>query len=90
MLPLDYGPDFYAPALLRDEVRNRWLLWGWVPEARTEEWVDEAGWAGMLSLRREIRLIEDGGESRVGQWPARELEALRRGGSFLLGALGKC
>src|SRR5205823_3623405 len=47
---LDYGPDFYAPALLpatRPGGLDRWLLWGWSPEARAAERVKEAGWAGL-------------------------------------------
>jgi beta-fructofuranosidase len=70
---LDHGPDFYAPALLK-AADGRWLLWGWTPEARTADWVFEAGWAGALTLPREVSLAEDG---TVRQRPARELLALR-------------
>lgn len=70
---LDHGPDFYAPALLK-AADGRWLLWGWSPEARTADWVSEAGWAGALTLPREVSLGEDG---TVRQRPARELLALR-------------
>ncbi|MDT0309232.1 glycoside hydrolase family 32 protein [Streptomyces sp. DSM 44917] len=77
---LDHGPDFYAPALL-PAPDGRTLLWAWIWEARDEErvgapsaWTDEAGWAGMLSLPRELSLGADG---RVRQRPARELTALR-------------
>lgn len=77
---LDYGPDFYAPALLRAP-DGRWLMWAWVWEARDEErvgapsaWTDEVGWAGMLSLPRELTL---GGDGTVLQRPARELLRLR-------------
>lgn len=72
-VPLDHGPDFYAPALLK-AADGRWLLWGWTPEARTAEWVFEAGWAGALTLPREVSLAEDG---TLRQRPARELLALR-------------
>ncbi|MGW5665709.1 hypothetical protein ACWEWG_37750 [Streptomyces sp. NPDC003758] len=57
---LDHGPDLYAPALLRAP-DGRWLMWAWIWEARDEErvgapsaWTDEVGWAGMLSLSREL------------------------------------
>lgn len=78
--PLDHGPDFYAPALL-PAPDGRWLMWAWIWEARDEErvgapsaWTDETGWAGMLSLPRELTLGEDGS---VSQRPAREIDRLR-------------
>ncbi|MEU6611937.1 glycoside hydrolase family 32 protein [Streptomyces shenzhenensis] len=70
---LDHGPDFYAPALL-PAPDGRWLLWGWSWEARDTEWVREAGWAGLLTLPREVTLAEDGS---VRQQPAAELLMLR-------------
>ena len=76
---LDHGPDFYAPALMRAP-DGRWLIWGWVWEARDEArvgavsaWTDEVGWAGMLSLPRELTLTDDG----IAQRPARELQQQR-------------
>ncbi|MER5210271.1 glycoside hydrolase family 32 protein [Streptomyces sp. NPDC002838] len=71
---LDHGPDFYAPALLKAPEEDRWLLWGWSWEAREAEWSNEAGWAGVLTLPRELTLADDG---TVRQRPARELLALR-------------
>ncbi|CAM5250479.1 glycoside hydrolase family 32 protein [Streptomyces aurantiogriseus] len=71
---LDHGPDFYAPALLKAPEADRWLLWGWSWEARDGSWAHEAGWAGTLTLPRELTLADDG---TVGQRPARELLALR-------------
>ncbi|TQE15963.1 glycosyl hydrolase [Streptomyces ipomoeae] len=73
-VPLDHGPDFYAPALLRAPEEDRWLLWGWAWEARDADWSHEAGWAGTLTLPREVTLADDG---TVVQRPARELLALR-------------
>ncbi|WP_033223146.1 glycoside hydrolase family 32 protein [Kitasatospora phosalacinea] len=70
---LDHGPDFYAPALL-PAPDGRWLLWGWSWEARDAAWSDEAGWAGTLTLPREVTLTPDG---RVHQQPAREILQLR-------------
>ncbi|MFQ6200752.1 glycoside hydrolase family 32 protein, partial [Streptomyces sp. NPDC000405] len=70
---LDHGPDFYAPALL-PAPDGRWLLWGWSWEARDPEWVREAGWAGLLTLPREVTLAEDGS---VRQRPAAESLGLR-------------
>ncbi|MFI7133669.1 glycoside hydrolase family 32 protein [Nonomuraea sp. NPDC050153] len=70
---LDHGPDCYAPALLRAP-GDRWLLWGWSWEARDDAWSAAAGWAGVLTLPREITLTDDGG---LHQQPAAELLALR-------------
>ncbi|MEV6401475.1 glycoside hydrolase family 32 protein [Streptomyces bobili] len=69
----DHGPDFYAPALL-PAPDGRWLLWGWSWEARDRQWAKEAGWAGLLTLPREVTLGEDGS---VRQQPAAELLSLR-------------
>ncbi|MET9013878.1 glycoside hydrolase family 32 protein [Streptomyces olivaceoviridis] len=71
---LDHGPDFYAPALLHAP-DGRWLLWGWAWEARDPNWVREVGWAGLLTLPREVTLAEDGS---VRQRPAAELLKLRQ------------
>ena len=75
----DHGPDFYAPALMRAP-DGRWLTWGWIWEARDEPrvggisaWTDEVGWAGMLSLPRELTVTEKG----LHQQPAREISELR-------------
>ena len=68
----DHGPDFYAPSLMRAQ-DGRYLLWGVIREGRDSEWRDETGWAGMLSLPREISL-QDG---RLSTRPARELTGLR-------------
>jgi beta-fructofuranosidase len=77
---LDHGPEFYAPALLHAP-DGRWLMWGWAWEARDaaqvgapSTWTDEVGWAGLLTLPREVTLGADG---TVRQRPARELDALR-------------
>ncbi|WEH41970.1 glycoside hydrolase family 32 protein [Streptomyces sp. AM 2-1-1] len=73
-VPLDHGPDIYAPALLKAPGEDRWLMWGWAWEARDDGWAHEAGWAGVLTLPREVGLTADG---TVTQRPARELLALR-------------
>jgi beta-fructofuranosidase len=71
--PLDHGPDLYAPALLHAPDGRR-LLWGWSWEARDQEWSREAGWAGVLTVPRELSLAEDG---TVRQQPATELLGYR-------------
>jgi len=67
---LDHG-DFYAPQSMDDG--DRYLTWGWLPEARDVSAQWEAGWSGALSLPRVIT-YEDG---RVRQRPAEEVTALR-------------
>ncbi|GAA3110095.1 glycoside hydrolase family 32 protein [Streptomyces rectiviolaceus] len=69
----DHGPDFYAPALMRAP-GGRWLLWGWSWEARDESCAKEAGWAGVLTVPRELTLRADGSPHQA---PARELDGLR-------------
>ncbi len=69
----DVGPDLYAPQVLA--LQNRVLTWGWIFEdGRTQEEVDAAGWAGLLSFPRELHVVRGRLESR----PAPELTALRR------------
>ncbi|XUL85338.1 glycoside hydrolase family 32 protein [Streptomyces galilaeus] len=72
-VPLDHGPDLYAPALL-PAPDGRLLLWGWAWEARDTDWVDASGWSGVLTVPRELTLAYDG---TLHQRPARELLALR-------------
>ncbi|WP_165391909.1 glycoside hydrolase family 32 protein [Zhihengliuella halotolerans] len=72
----DTGPDFYAPQVLAGGEHGAGagpLLWGWSWEGRDEVLADEAGWAGVLTLPRRLRLE---GERLVVE-PAAELEALR-------------
>jgi beta-fructofuranosidase len=70
---VDHGPDCYAPALLRAP-GGRWLLWGWSVEAREEAWAVTDGWAGVLTLPREISV---GGDGTLRQQPPTELLDLR-------------
>lgn len=60
---------------------RRWLMWAWSWEARDaarvgapSAWTDEVGWAGMLTLPREVTL---GANGSLRQRPAPELHALR-------------
>jgi beta-fructofuranosidase len=69
----DVGPDLYAPQVLA--LPDRVLTFGWIWEdGRGLDEIDEAGWAGVLSFPRELR-VHDG--VLVSQ-PARELTSLRR------------
>jgi len=70
---LDWGDVFYAPNSLRDPA-GRWLMWGWVREARPRDQYAAARWASCLTLPREITL-DATGELRVK--PAAEIKELR-------------
>ena len=52
---LDEGPAFYAPQVA--QVGDRTVLWGWSWElGRDDDWLDEHGWAGVLTTARELHL----------------------------------
>jgi beta-fructofuranosidase len=55
---LDIGA-FYAPKTQLD-AQGRRILWGWIPERRTQAEMMKAGWAGMMSLPRVLNLDSDG------------------------------
>ncbi len=50
---------FYAPKTQLDAHGNR-ILWGWVPERRSDTAMRAAGWSGMMSLPRVLTLTPDG------------------------------
>jgi beta-fructofuranosidase len=50
---------FYAPKTQLD-AQGRRILWGWIPERRPEAAMRAAGWSGMMSLPRWMRLDADG------------------------------
>ena len=70
---LDYGGHFYAPQILREE-NGRYLLWGWLWEGRPQDACVQAGWAGVMTLPRELRLSPAG---KLLITPVAELESLR-------------
>ena len=55
---LDYG-KYYAPKTQLDSSGNR-ILWGWIPETRSDQQIVSAGWAGMMSLPRILSVGTDG------------------------------
>jgi beta-fructofuranosidase len=64
----DHGRAFYATQTFADD-RGRTIVVGWIRGPRGD------GWAGCLSLPREVRL---GPEDTLAIEPVRELESLRR------------
>lgn len=75
---LDHGRDLYAATLLQEPDRS--LLWGWSWEAREQDEVDRAGWAGVLTAPRVID-VDPAGALRV--TPAPELQLLRAAEPFV-------
>ncbi len=71
---LDWGA-FYAPKTQLDAAGRR-ILWGWIPEKRSEAAMTAAGWSGMMSLPRVLTLDAEG-MLKMETLPA--LESLRRG-----------
>jgi beta-fructofuranosidase len=70
---IDHGAYFYAAQTMRNDSGRR-LMWGWIKEGRDQEAQLAAGWSGMLSLPRVLKLLPDG---TVGMTVAPELRALR-------------
>jgi len=57
---LDYGVNsFYAPLVFYDQA-GRCLMFGWLTEGRSVKAHQEAGWAGAMSLPRQIEIGADG------------------------------
>ena len=50
---------FYAPKTQLD-AQGRRILWGWIPERRSDDEMRKAGWSGMMSLPRVMNLEKDG------------------------------
>ena len=69
---LDHGA-FYAPkSFLAPDGRR--ILWGWIMETRTEAEFARAGWAGVMSLPRELGVNKSG---NLTMKPAAEVKNLR-------------
>ena len=71
---LDYGEaSFYAPQTFLDE-KGRRLMFGWILEDCSEEDNIKAGWAGVMSLPRQMCVLPSG---ELACSPPAELENLR-------------
>ncbi|MDQ0869531.1 beta-fructofuranosidase [Arthrobacter sp. V1I9] len=75
----DLGRDFYAPQIVA--LQDRALLWGWANEGpgrdgrrgRSQDEIDAAGWAGVLTHPREISAVD----GALAISPAPEIDAYR-------------
>ena len=63
----------YYAARTMTNTGNRRILWGWLTEGRSAEAQRAAGWSGVMSLPRELKLL--GAQVQMG--PAAEVESLR-------------
>lgn len=71
---MDHGHDFYAPqSFLTPDGRR--IVIGWLDMWESPLPEQQDGWAGMLSLPRELSLSND---NRLQMRPAREVESLRQ------------
>lgn len=70
---LDYGHDFYAVQTLLDD-QGRRIAIGWMDMWESPMPTKEHGWAGALTLPRELTLTGDG---KLAMNPVSELEMLR-------------
>lgn len=71
---MDHGHDFYAPqSFLTPDGRR--IVMGWMAMWESPMPEQQDGWAGMLTLPREVTLSAD---NRLQMRPAKELESLRQ------------
>ncbi len=71
---LDRGA-YYAPkSFLTPDGRR--ILWGWIRETRPEAEFSAAGWSGVMSLPRQLRVASDG---QLEIYPTLEVDRLRSG-----------
>ncbi len=70
---IDYGRVAYAQKTMEDE-KGRRIWWAWIHEKRSAKTQVAAGWAGVMSLPRLLKLRSDG---TLGVEPVEELKVLR-------------
>ena len=72
---VDHGTNFYAASALRESQFGP-LMFGWITEGREQDRWPEAGWAGALSLPRQVWL---GADDTVRSAPVPSVAGLRVG-----------
>src|SRR5260370_19678239 len=70
---LVHGGYLYAPQVMHDD-QGRYIMWGWLKEGRRNSLLEEAGWAGVMSLPIIVAPLPGG---RLSLEPAPELTTLR-------------
>lgn len=69
IVPIDYGFDFYAPQLFKDN-KERVIMFGWLGNGFNLEYIDaNDGYNGVLTLPRELK-IQNG---NLIQYPVKEI-----------------
>jgi len=77
------GGNYYAPKTQLDAAGNR-ILWGWVSEARPDDELKAAGWAGCISLPRVLGIDSAG---TLTMEPAQQVRSLR--GQHVAATIGR-
>lgn len=77
--PLDVDAGAFAHLTMRAP-DGRALQWAWMNEQREQDQIDADGWAGAMTVPRELRLDERG---RLLQRPVAEIAALRTGSAAI-------
>lgn len=77
VLDVDAGAFAHLTLLAPDERR---LQWAWMNEQRAQNHIDAGGWAGAMSVPRELSLDSKG---RLNMRPAAELFALRESAQYI-------
>ncbi len=70
---VDYGGNLYATQVFFDDA-GRAIFWGWIWEGRPDAEIRAAGWAGVMTLPRLVRLTPAGA---LAFSPAPEVQTLR-------------
>lgn len=81
LAPADWSAQSAPPTNLvagADGATSRRILWGWINETRPEAESKRSGWAGAMSLPREVTIGADGAPRF---WPAKETDTLLKPGS---------
>lgn len=71
--PVDYGIDFYAPQSLKTKDGRRVII-AWMQSWDANVVPKELGWVGMMTIPRELELVD----GELVQRPVRELNAYRK------------
>ena len=75
---MDHGPDFYAPQSWNDEPNGRRISIAWMSNWSYARLTPTETWRGMLTLPRELSLIQTSNGLRLLQKPIAELTYLHR------------
>lgn len=75
-LYVDYGPDSYAGVTYNSVPDNRRVFMSWLPGPGYADRMPTDPWRGVMSLPRELTLVDDEGKLRLSSLPVKELSSL--------------